>query len=75
MQETLAPIWRYLKSVGSQAGDAASWVQRQLGLAAEAPDDDAIRQAAALAEAEAPVIWLLGKTQAGKTSIVAALTG
>src|SRR5262247_3243533 len=31
--------------------------------------------AAAFAEAEAPVIWLLGKTQAGKTSIVAALTG
>jgi uncharacterized protein (DUF697 family) len=27
------------------------------------------------AEAEAPVIWLLGKTQAGKTSIVATLTG
>lgn len=26
-------------------------------------------------EAEAPVIWLLGKTQAGKTSIVAELTG
>ena len=26
-------------------------------------------------DADAPVIWLLGKTQAGKTSIVAEMTG
>ncbi|MCW8087977.1 GTPase domain-containing protein [Roseococcus sp. MDT2-1-1] len=34
--------------------------------------EDRARQAA---EATAPVIWMLGKTQAGKTAIVAALTG
>ncbi|EIC21872.1 GTPase family protein [Thiorhodovibrio frisius] len=34
-----------------------------------------IERAAAWVEADAPVIWLLGKTQAGKTSIVAELTG
>ncbi|WPL15788.1 GTPase [Thiorhodovibrio winogradskyi] len=34
-----------------------------------------IERAAAWIEADAPVIWLLGKTQAGKTSIVAELTG
>lgn len=34
-----------------------------------------IERASAWVEAEAPVIWLLGKTQAGKTSIVAELTG
>ncbi|MBK5968209.1 GTPase family protein [Thiorhodovibrio winogradskyi] len=35
----------------------------------------ALERVAAWVEAEAPVIWLLGKTQAGKTSIVAELTG
>ncbi len=34
-----------------------------------------IERAAAWVEADAPVIWLLGKTQAGKSSIVAELTG
>lgn len=34
-----------------------------------------IRQAQAWAAAEAPTIWLLGKTQAGKTSIVAEIVG
>jgi uncharacterized protein (DUF697 family) len=34
-----------------------------------------IDRAATWVEAEAPVIWLLGKTQSGKTSIVAELTG
>jgi hypothetical protein len=77
IQETLAPLWRYFKTFGHQTGAAASWVQRRLELTAATamPDDDAMRYAAAKAEAEAPVIWLLGKTQAGKTSIVAALTG
>jgi uncharacterized protein (DUF697 family) len=36
---------------------------------------DAIEQARAWIEADAPVIWLLGKTQTGKTSIVAEITG
>lgn len=36
---------------------------------------DAATMAQADAEASEPVIWLLGKTQAGKTSIVAELTG
>jgi uncharacterized protein (DUF697 family) len=34
-----------------------------------------LAQARAWADAEAPILWLLGKTQAGKTSIVAELTG
>jgi uncharacterized protein (DUF697 family) len=77
IQETLGPLWRHLKSFARQTGDAASWVQRRLGRAAAPPlpDDGTARYAAAQAEADAPVIWLLGKTQAGKTSIVAALTG
>ena len=33
------------------------------------------RQAGPPPAAQAPVIWLLGKTQAGKTAIIAALTG
>ena len=76
MQDSLSALWRTLRAAGQQAGDAASWLQRQLGLAAgTGADDEAARLAAAQAEAEAPVIWLVGKTQAGKTSIVAALTG
>ena len=41
------------------------------------PDDEAVDQTAAraLAEAEPPTLWLLGKTGAGKTSIVHELTG
>lgn len=34
-----------------------------------------IARVAAWVEAEAPILWLLGKTQAGKTSIVAQITG
>lgn len=37
--------------------------------------NDASEDACPAVEAEVPVIWLLGKTQAGKTSIVAELTG
>lgn len=37
--------------------------------------NDAIEDARSAVETEVPVIWLLGKTQAGKTSIVAELTG
>lgn len=37
--------------------------------------NDAIEDACSAVEAEVPIIWLLGKTQAGKTSIVAELTG
>jgi len=36
---------------------------------------DACDEAQAEAEASEPIIWLLGKTQAGKTSIVAEITG
>lgn len=40
------------------------------------PGDTAAREAAAqAAAADAPVVWLLGKAQAGKSSIAAALTG
>ena len=38
-------------------------------------DAGALGSAQAWIAAEAPIIWLLGKTQAGKTSIVAELTG
>ena len=37
--------------------------------------NDAIENARSAVGAEVPIIWLLGKTQAGKTSIVAELTG
>ena len=36
---------------------------------------DALEHARAWVDADAPVLWLLGKTQAGKTSIVAEMTG
>ena len=36
---------------------------------------DALREARAWVDADAPILWLLGKTQAGKTSIVAEMTG
>ena len=36
---------------------------------------DALSNARDWVDAEAPVLWLLGKTQAGKTSIVAEMTG
>jgi len=35
----------------------------------------ALEEARAWVDADAPVVWLLGKTQAGKTSIVAEMTG
>jgi uncharacterized protein (DUF697 family) len=37
--------------------------------------NDSFEDARSAAEAEVPIIWLLGKAQAGKTSIVAELTG
>jgi len=36
---------------------------------------DELEQARAWIDADAPVLWLLGKTQSGKTSIVAEITG
>lgn len=36
---------------------------------------DALKQACDWVDADAPILWLLGKTQAGKTSIVAEMTG
>lgn len=36
---------------------------------------DAIKHACDWSEADAPILWLLGKTQSGKTSIVAEITG
>jgi uncharacterized protein (DUF697 family) len=38
----------------------------------QAPDTESVRNQV---DAEAPVLWLLGKTQSGKTSIVAEITG
>jgi uncharacterized protein (DUF697 family) len=53
------------------------WQRLQTALLAPAPDAAALE--AALRDARArlpvPVVWLLGKTQAGKTSIIRALTG
>ena len=43
-----------------------------LGTPADSPKEEAIRRGA---QDQAPVIWLLGKTGAGKTSIIHALTG
>lgn len=39
------------------------------------PPDQDIRHAQQWANAQAPLIWLFGKTQAGKTSLVAEITG
>lgn len=39
------------------------------------PSDETLERARHVAEASAPLIWLLGKAQSGKTSIVAELTG
>lgn len=39
------------------------------------PPDESLERARRAAEASAPLIWLLGKAQSGKTSIVAELTG
>lgn len=52
--------------------------QRVIGLLREPEVDQAVLNEAlqaARARAPVPVIWLLGKTQAGKTSIIRALTG
>ena len=38
-------------------------------------ENEALKRAREAAEAAAPVVWLLGKAQAGKTSIVAEMTG
>ena len=43
-----------------------------LGIAADSPKEEAIRRGA---KDHAPVIWLLGKTGSGKTSIIHAITG
>lgn len=46
-----------------------------LGLSSTADDQFAADQAALLAKPPVPVIWLLGKTGSGKTSIIRFLTG
>lgn len=61
LEKSLGAVRRTLHSLGR-------WAGRDTGATAA-------REAAAAAAAEAPVIWLLGKTQAGKTSIVSAITG
>lgn len=55
------------------SGGAGFWkdIARRLESPA-AGDADGVRERAT---AEAPILWLLGKTGAGKTSIIAALTG
>lgn len=63
MQETLASLGRYFRTLIRRPAEPP------------VPDEAVLRAAAAAAAAEAPVIWLLGKTQAGKTSIVSAITG
>ena len=80
MLNTVSGAWN---RIAGWAGDAASWAGDQTGwfwhnldAAMFGTGDPQAREAAAAAAAEnAPVIWLLGKTQAGKSSIVAALTG
>lgn len=48
---------------------------RSIGDSATTVDDDAAERLRARAVATAPVIWLLGKTGSGKTSIISAVTG
>lgn len=61
-------VWDQLAS-----GGAGFWKDIARRLETPAPgDDDHVRDRAT---ADAPILWLLGKTGAGKTSIIAALTG
>lgn len=48
---------------------------RSVGESAAAPDDGAAAQLRERALATAPIIWMLGKTGSGKTSIISAVTG
>jgi uncharacterized protein (DUF697 family) len=69
----MAEAWNHLRH---WVGDRSDRLWRALENAMFGPGDAASREAAAqAAAADAPVVWLLGKAQAGKSSIAAALTG
>jgi misacylated tRNA(Ala) deacylase len=72
MPERPSSPWSYQQWLGDTAGDAVAWIQKQFDAA---PSEAQTLMSAMHAEAEAPVIWLLGKVQSGKTSIVANITG
>ena len=62
----MAATWKHLRDRLWRALDGAMF----------GPGDPAAREAAAaVAAADAPVVWLLGKAQSGKSSIAAILTG
>ena len=69
----MAEAWTRLRN---WLGERSDQLWRALEAAMFGPGDTAAREAAAqAAAADAPVVWLLGKAQAGKSSIAAALTG
>ena len=69
MRNTFATAW-------SRLSGGVGWSWRRLEAAMFGGGDAAARaEAARAAAAEAPVVWLLGKTQAGKSAIASALTG
>lgn len=83
-EDTVAgPGWRdtWLRRTGLDRLDWEAWQDhyRRLREAVLRPQVDEAALAASLREARArmpvPVVWLVGKTQAGKTSIIRALTG
>jgi uncharacterized protein (DUF697 family) len=71
------PAWwkplNWWRSVADWAGGSFSWAPDEILTAATA--EGTRQQARQTASAEAPVIWLLGKVQSGKSSIVRSLTG
>ncbi len=64
-------------SVGKAVSDASSRIWPQVWQAVMAPKPDTALDAAIAekAAASAPVVWLIGKVQSGKSSIVRTLTG
>lgn len=69
----MAEAWNRLRN---WLGERSDQIWGALEGAMFGPGDTAAREAAAqAAAADAPVVWLLGKAQAGKSSIAAALTG
>jgi uncharacterized protein (DUF697 family) len=68
---------RYLGSSGKVVSDGAARIWPQVWQAVMAPKSDAALDAAIAekAAASAPVVWLIGKVQSGKSSIVRTLTG
>lgn len=65
-----------LDSASETHAEAMEWIKRKWDGSKDAESGNASQEdVARLARAIAPVVWLLGKTGAGKSSIISALTG